>query len=103
MSGFTSEQFAPIAAPRLQSEAMDRVVGAVATAVRRLTARLVAWHRARATYRELMALDDRQLADIGLSRSEIEGIALIGKAAAAITREVGGKVPANRNQPLHAA
>jgi uncharacterized protein YjiS (DUF1127 family) len=32
-------------------------------------------YRAGVTYRELMALDDRQLADIGLDRSEIARIA----------------------------
>jgi uncharacterized protein YjiS (DUF1127 family) len=33
---------------------------------------LRAMHEARRTYRELMALDNRQLADIGLRRAEIE-------------------------------
>lgn len=42
---------------------------------------LVAMHQARKTYRELMALDDRQLADIGLKRCEIE-MALTGRAGA---------------------
>ena len=32
----------------------------------------LAWYQKRVTYRELAALDDRQLADIGLSRSDIE-------------------------------
>ncbi|HEX3500897.1 MAG TPA: DUF1127 domain-containing protein [Stellaceae bacterium] len=34
---------------------------------------VLAWHHTRVTQRELMALDDRQLADIGLSRGEIDG------------------------------
>lgn len=33
---------------------------------------VLSWHHRRATHRELMALDDRQLADIGLSRGEID-------------------------------
>jgi uncharacterized protein YjiS (DUF1127 family) len=35
-------------------------------------ARLLAWRRYQVTYRQLAALDDRQLADIGLGRGEIE-------------------------------
>lgn len=34
---------------------------------------VLAWRQNRVTQRELMALDDRQLADIGLSRGEIDG------------------------------
>ena len=34
---------------------------------------VLAWYQKRNTRRELMALDDRQLADIGLSRGEIDG------------------------------
>jgi len=36
---------------------------------------VLTWHHHRVTQRELMTLDDRQLADIGLSRGEIEGAA----------------------------
>jgi uncharacterized protein YjiS (DUF1127 family) len=36
---------------------------------------VLAWRHNRITQRELMALDDRQLADIGLSRGEIDGAA----------------------------
>jgi uncharacterized protein YjiS (DUF1127 family) len=36
---------------------------------------VLAWHHNRITQRELMALDDHQLADIGLSRGEIDGVA----------------------------
>jgi uncharacterized protein YjiS (DUF1127 family) len=35
---------------------------------------LVRRYRAAMTYRELTALDDRQLADIGLSRDDIAGV-----------------------------
>ena len=35
---------------------------------------LVARHQKRTTYRELTALDDRQLADIGVSRSDLDTV-----------------------------
>jgi uncharacterized protein YjiS (DUF1127 family) len=38
----------------------------------RLVQPILSWRHKRATYRELMALDDRQLADIGLSRGDID-------------------------------
>ena len=34
---------------------------------------VLSWHHKRITQRELMALDDRQLTDIGLSRGDLEG------------------------------
>jgi uncharacterized protein YjiS (DUF1127 family) len=34
---------------------------------------VLSWQQKRTTQHELMALDDRQLADIGLSRGEIDG------------------------------
>jgi uncharacterized protein YjiS (DUF1127 family) len=49
---------------------------------RHLVQPLLAWHYQHATQRELMALDDRQLADIGLSRGEIEGAAFSPRRAA---------------------
>jgi uncharacterized protein YjiS (DUF1127 family) len=38
---------------------------------------ILAWHQRRAARRELMVLDDRQLADIGLSRSDIDAAILV--------------------------
>jgi uncharacterized protein YjiS (DUF1127 family) len=45
----------------------------------------LAWRRQRVTYRELAALDDRQLADIGLSRSDLD-----------IASFAPGQAPSNR-------
>jgi uncharacterized protein YjiS (DUF1127 family) len=76
------------------------VFAALARTVR-ITELVRSWHRARVTYRELMALDDRQLADIGLARSEVETVALIGRPQR--VRAMGeASPPANLNRP-HAA
>ena len=41
---------------------------------------LQSWRHKRAAYRELMALDDRQLADIGVARGEIDlAVSLVGR------------------------
>jgi uncharacterized protein YjiS (DUF1127 family) len=39
---------------------------------RHLVRPVLGWHHKRVTQRELMALDDRQLADIGLGRGDID-------------------------------
>jgi uncharacterized protein YjiS (DUF1127 family) len=38
------------------------------------------WHRLRREARRLMALDDRMLRDVGLSRGEIERAVRVGRA-----------------------
>lgn len=43
-------------------------------ALARLTATIAAWNEARVTRRELERLSDRELADIGLLRSDIASI-----------------------------
>jgi len=43
--------------------------------VARVTAMIAAWKDARITRRELHALTDRELSDIGLTRSDIERVA----------------------------
>jgi uncharacterized protein YjiS (DUF1127 family) len=48
-------------------------LGAVFDAIdRHVVQPLLSWQQTRDTRRELMALDDRQLSDIGLSRGEID-------------------------------
>jgi len=49
--------------------------GALARVFARVAAMISVWHRARITRRELNALADRELNDIGLSRGDIEQLA----------------------------
>jgi uncharacterized protein YjiS (DUF1127 family) len=58
--------------------------------VKALAARLKAWNDRRRTHAELVQLDDRILADIGVNRAEIEQI-----AAGHYVREAGYFVPAS--------
>jgi uncharacterized protein YjiS (DUF1127 family) len=58
---------------------------------------LRAWRRSHVTYRELMSLDSRQLADIGLSRAEIEDVELVGRPPSVRGFASTGR-PANLNQ-----
>ena len=51
------------------------LAGAVASAWRTLTAPVRDYLSREATYRELISLDERMLADIGLHRSDIEAVA----------------------------
>ncbi|WP_407673954.1 DUF1127 domain-containing protein [Paracoccus methylovorus] len=49
--------------------------GGLSQVVARLIATVVAWNDARITRRELNSLSDRELADIGVTRGDIERIA----------------------------
>jgi uncharacterized protein YjiS (DUF1127 family) len=60
-----------------------------------------AWRRKQVTYRELMALDDHQLADIGVGRGEIARVALIGRSHTVRPLAVAGSA-ANANRPYAA-
>ncbi|MBL8807500.1 MAG: DUF1127 domain-containing protein [Rhodospirillales bacterium] len=49
--------------------------GAIGAGLKKLFARIKSWNERRATFLELEALDDRILADIGLTRGEIAQVA----------------------------
>ena len=63
------------------SSALVRPVGflspfvALARIVQRAMAFVIAWEARRRTIRELMALDDRMLSDLGITRGDIASIA----------------------------
>ena len=54
------------------------------------------WRRRQRAYHELMALDDRSLADIGIHRSQIAATVEGARLAAASASEVAPKAPALR-------
>jgi len=66
-------------ARRLRSQAFAALTAdailSLGSAFQTAIARLKSWNERRATFAELDALDDRSLADIGLSRSEINQVA----------------------------
>ena len=58
-----------------RSAASDRVFGAnLSSAVAAVIGRVVAWNDARVTRKALARLSDHELADIGLSRADIDTI-----------------------------
>ncbi|MGQ0663338.1 MAG: DUF1127 domain-containing protein [Pseudomonadota bacterium] len=86
------------------AEWTGRVGGAMARLFAGIAARYRAWRRRQRAYDELMSLDDRALADIGLSRGDIPAVAagryvpfrgLVGTAESA--------PPSNANRPNIAA
>ena len=72
MTQLYDERTSPLfAAKRAQGGALG-LAALIETARQSLVQPLLAWHRRQRTYRELMSLDDRQLADIGVSRGDIQ-------------------------------
>ncbi|AFK57372.1 MAG: DUF1127 domain-containing protein [Tistrella sp.] len=47
--------------------------------LKNVVARMIRWRLERRTYAELKSLDDRMLADIGISRGEIRSVATHGR------------------------
>jgi len=81
LSGVVSAEQVEIAleARRMRSLALaalaaDMIV-AVGSGLKKLAARIKGWNERRMTFNELDGLDDRTLADIGLSRGEIAQVA----------------------------
>ena len=100
-------------ARQLRDESLAQGLGAFGRAVRTLARRFVEWRERRETYSELMRLDDRMLADIGLNRGELRAVSEMGQTPSR-TRETlvdfGGNATeayfshaANRNEPYKAA
>ena len=84
-----------------------KVLRATAKLTRSLAEGLVRWHRRNAAMRELMRLDDRMLADIGLSRHEIGSVvdAMLKDRSSSRPRRTPRveTLPANENAPEIAA
>ena len=57
--------------PQAVRQALRGLIRGIVGAVRQGAEALQRWHRRRVTYRELMALNDRLLRDIGLRRDQI--------------------------------
>lgn len=68
MSAVYDERKTPLFAPSAPVSGFIRLA-------RVFSSRILAWRRYQVTYRKLAELDDRQLADIGLGRGELEAAA----------------------------
>ena len=82
------------------------VVGQAFATVSSMVARARAWRRERATYAELMALDEHMLRDIGIRRGEIGDIAYVAaRSAEELTAHelVGRVAAANQDYPQKVA
>jgi uncharacterized protein YjiS (DUF1127 family) len=68
------------------SSALGKATAAVGKALMKLAYAVEGWRKRRATFGELMSLDDRLLSDIGIQRADIPAI-----AEAASTRRFDGE------------
>jgi uncharacterized protein YjiS (DUF1127 family) len=66
-------------ARQLRDESLARSLTAFGRAIRNLASSFSLWRQRRSTYAELMRLDDRMLADIGLHRGEVRAVAEMGE------------------------
>jgi uncharacterized protein YjiS (DUF1127 family) len=108
---------APIDAPRYQAELahaerVARNLVAVGRALRLVAKRvaqpLIEWRQRHATFNELMSLDDRTLADIGISRADIPRVAAgfdlsVERITPRITVDPLAAKATNSNEPKLAA
>jgi uncharacterized protein YjiS (DUF1127 family) len=99
-------------ARRLRDESIAEDLKALGRVIGTLAQRFQAWRERRATYNELMRLDDRMLADIGLHRGEVRDAATIGELPSrgepVVAYPTPAEVPfigfaANRNRASKAA
>ncbi|MBI1775315.1 MAG: DUF1127 domain-containing protein [Proteobacteria bacterium] len=101
-------------ARQLRDENLAAALSTFGRVVGRLARRVAAWRERRATYAELVRLDDRMLADIGLNRGEIQAAAEFGQLPSrshdASMVDIGAQTsepfigrPANYNRPYKAA
>jgi uncharacterized protein YjiS (DUF1127 family) len=74
------------------------VPGCVRFLGRTLIGPVARWERRRATIRALSSLDDRMLADIGISRNEIRQVVL-GRLPRRRVETVGASMPASASAP----
>ena len=109
MNTMMSIQEVEAKARQLRAEAFGRTLSAIGrllfAAPRKIGRSLAAWTEQRRAYEELMGLDDRQLRDMGLARSEIP--AVVAGTFAPDSFRVEPKVPsaagANTNEHKPAA
>lgn len=85
----------------MRGEALAQLAGRVAAFVRKLRANIAETFEQSRTMRELAKLDDRELADIGISRGDIPAFAMGARRAESAKSVEDVKVPAE--QPRIAA
>jgi uncharacterized protein YjiS (DUF1127 family) len=66
--------------PAQETASSSTARGHLLTGMARVAASILRWHRMRRDTRQVMALSDAMLKDIGLSRSEIEHAVMTGRA-----------------------